>query len=202
MFFSYMSTLVRGHGPHYTWLFVFWRFQPPDALYMLSRLYRKVNPFRSNLLLLKMKGTPSPMTHQGHSAKMSFYSSIAGCPRITPVCVIGIISKNGQPSDDKKIGKSLISAKSGGGQSDFRKEQKKCQSPGGYVSDLLRGNARKQSCWRQSASQSLNQALARPVGSTTCKRRPCDCFAPIVPVRVRWNLPAHAACLGWALHCY
>jgi hypothetical protein len=30
----------------------FWRFQPPDALYMLSRLYRKVNPFRSDLLLL------------------------------------------------------------------------------------------------------------------------------------------------------
>jgi hypothetical protein len=31
----------------------FWRFQLPDALYMLlSRLYRKVNPFRSDLLLL------------------------------------------------------------------------------------------------------------------------------------------------------
>jgi hypothetical protein len=30
----------------------FWQFQPPDALYMLSRLYRKVNPFRSDLLLL------------------------------------------------------------------------------------------------------------------------------------------------------
>jgi hypothetical protein len=30
----------------------FWRFQPPDTLYMLSRLYRKVNPFRSDLLLL------------------------------------------------------------------------------------------------------------------------------------------------------
>ena len=31
--------------------------------------------------------------------------------------------------------------KSGGGaRSDFRKEQKKCQSPGGYVADLLRGN--------------------------------------------------------------
>jgi hypothetical protein len=33
----------------------FWRFQPPDALYMLSRLYRKVNPFRSDLLLLLLK---------------------------------------------------------------------------------------------------------------------------------------------------
>jgi hypothetical protein len=30
----------------------FWRFQPPNARYMLSRLYRKVNPFRSDLLLL------------------------------------------------------------------------------------------------------------------------------------------------------
>jgi hypothetical protein len=30
----------------------FWRFQPPDALYMLYRLYRKVNPFKSDLLLL------------------------------------------------------------------------------------------------------------------------------------------------------
>jgi hypothetical protein len=54
--FSYMSTLVRGHGPHYTCLFFFWRFQPPDALYMLWRLYRKVNPFRSDLLLLLKKG--------------------------------------------------------------------------------------------------------------------------------------------------
>jgi hypothetical protein len=48
-FFPYMSTLVRGHGPRG---YSFWRFQPPDALYMLSRLFRKVNPFRSDLLLL------------------------------------------------------------------------------------------------------------------------------------------------------
>jgi hypothetical protein len=65
--FSYMSTLVRGHGPHYTWPFFFWRFQPPDALYMLSRLYRKVNPFRSNLLLLLVVRfvlkLETPLTH-------------------------------------------------------------------------------------------------------------------------------------------
>jgi hypothetical protein len=36
----------------------FWRFQPPDARYMLSRLYRKVNPFRSDLLLLLLHAFP------------------------------------------------------------------------------------------------------------------------------------------------
>jgi hypothetical protein len=52
MFFSlYVNTCSRSRTSLHVAIF-FWRFQPPDALYMLSRLYRKVNPFRSDLLLL------------------------------------------------------------------------------------------------------------------------------------------------------
>jgi hypothetical protein len=50
MFFSlYVNTCSRSRTSLHVAV-LFWRFQPPDALYMLSRLYRKVNPFRSDLL--------------------------------------------------------------------------------------------------------------------------------------------------------
>jgi hypothetical protein len=52
MFFSlYVNTCSRSRTSLHVAV-LFWRFQPPDALSMLSRLYRNVNPFRSDLLLL------------------------------------------------------------------------------------------------------------------------------------------------------
>jgi hypothetical protein len=102
------------------------------------------------------------------------------------------LKKRWEKSDFRKIG-------AGGTVRPISVRNKKCQSPGGDVADLLRGNPRKQSCGAK-ARQNLNQALARPVAAQRANDGQCDLFAPIVPVR--WNLHAHAACLGWALHCY
>jgi hypothetical protein len=55
VFFLYVNTCLRSRTSLHVAV-LFWRFQPPDALYMLSRLYRKVNPFRSDLLLLLLLG--------------------------------------------------------------------------------------------------------------------------------------------------
>jgi hypothetical protein len=55
----------------------FWWFQPPDTLYMLSRLYRKVNPFRSNLLLLLLLPTPEQGSHR---VRVSYLCDIQSSP--------------------------------------------------------------------------------------------------------------------------
>jgi hypothetical protein len=63
VFSLYVNTCSRSRTSLHVAV-LFWRFQPPDAL-MLSRLYRKVNPFRSDLLLLLL--TPAqPVIFLGH----------------------------------------------------------------------------------------------------------------------------------------
>jgi hypothetical protein len=78
MFFPYMSTLVEvtdltTHG------YSFWRFQLPDALYMLlSRLYRKVNPFTTTTTTLSYHRFAVP-THENIPVTIEIGNEPAPC---------------------------------------------------------------------------------------------------------------------------